>query len=121
MHLHPIANALSASVAARILLLSTVASALLLSACAQAPLQVAPNITVINRSGQQLTELRYRPCNSPGEPWQSFASGPLAAGRGIALEFPLPCSDLSALYADGRSAGNQSNVKEQYPFRWDIY
>ena len=120
MHLHHLATALSVPGTAlgRTTILTT---ALLLSACAQAPLQVAPNITVINRSGQQLTELRYRPCNTPGEPWQSFASGPLAAGRGIALEFPLPCSDLSALYADGRSAGNQSNVKEQYPFRWDIY
>lgn len=121
MYLHHIATAYSAPAAARAFSLGAAACALLLTACAQAPLQVAPNITVINRSGQQLTELRYRPCNSPGEPWQSFASGPLAAGRGIALEFPLPCSDLSALYADGRSAGNQSNVKEQYPFRWDIY
>jgi len=120
LHLHHLATALSVSgtALARTTILTT---ALLLSACAQAPLQVAPNITVINRSGQQLTELRYRPCNSPSEPWQTFASGPLAAGRGIALEFPLPCSDLSALYAYGRSAGNQSNVKEQYPFRWDIY
>lgn len=103
--------------------LTGIAVAYCLVACAPVSVvQLAPRITVVNKANMVVTELRYRPCDAPVEIWQSLAvTMPLRSGQAVVADFPLPCSDFSALYADGRTAGTQTGIKQQFPFRWDIY
>ena len=106
-----------------ICLLAGIVVAYSLSACAPAAvIQLAPRITVVNKASMVVTELRYRPCGAALEIWQGLAVAmPLHPGQAVVADFPLPCSDFSALYADGRTAGTQTGIKQQFPFRWDIY
>lgn len=102
--------------------LAGITIALALTSCTPVPIQLMPRMTVVNRASLAITELRYRSCGATTEIWQSLAvTMPLAPGQAVLTDFPLPCSDLSALYVDGRTAGNQTGIKQQFPFRWDIY
>lgn len=102
--------------------LTSIALAVAVTSCAPAPVQLMPRITVVNRANLAITELRYRPCDAPTEIWQTLqVTMPLAPGQAVLTDFPLPCSDFIAQYADGRTAGTQSGIKRQFPFRWDIY
>ncbi len=98
-----------------------VSAGALVAACATPPVQLEPRMSVVNRTSLVISELRYRPCGSTTELWQNLATVPLSPGQAALFDFPLPCSDLNALYADGRSAGNQTGIKQKFPFRWDIY
>lgn len=102
--------------------LGLLAAVLLFPGCAaEGPLQLAPRITVVNRTTLVIAEVRYRSCGASTELWHHLELAPLQPESSAVTDFPLPCADLSAQYADGRTAGSQSGVKQQFPFRWDIY
>lgn len=101
--------------------LAVLAVALLLGACAAPPVQLAPSITVINRTERTIAEIRYRECAQATDIWQNFTVPALRPGEGTTLAFPMPCSDLDALYPDGRTAGSQFGVKQKFPLRWEIF
>lgn len=95
--------------------------ALLLAGCAQAPVQLPPQVTVVNRTSTAITELRYRSCEQPTEVWQSLNEKPLPPGGMLVTRLPIDCADLSALFAGGRVAGTQTGVKRSFPLTWNIY
>lgn len=101
--------------------LALLAATLVVTACAPAPVQLAPRILVINRTDQTIAQIRYRECAQATDIWQTFEVPALKPGDGATLAFPLPCSDLDALYTDGRTAGSQFGVKQKFPLRWEIF
>lgn len=98
---------------------------LLVLACAACagtpPLQLAPRMTVVNRTSAPIATILYRPCNAGSATWQTLAIEPLPPGQSLVTEFPASCADYTAQFGNGRTAGSQSGVKQQFPFRWDIY
>lgn len=99
-----------------------VALALLAAACKQTPpVQLPPRMTVVNRTHAEIATILYRPCASESAQWQTLPVAPLPPGQALVTEFPASCADYTAQFGNGRTAGNQSGVKHQFPFRWDIY
>lgn len=94
---------------------------LLLCGCAQAPVQLPPQVTVVNRTGAAIAEVRYRSCEHPTEVWQSLSEQALPPGKILVTRLPVDCADLSALFEGGRVAGTQTGVKRSFPLTWNIY
>lgn len=94
----------------------------LCSACAQTPpLQIAPRITVVNRTSAEIAAILYRPCGASTGVWQTLPMDALPPGQSLVTAFPADCADFTAQFSSGRTAGSQTGVKRQFPFRWDIY
>jgi hypothetical protein len=42
----------------------------------------------------------------------------LAQGGAARFELPADCVNFDALYADGRIAGSQRSIRNEFPFDW---
>ena len=94
------------------------ALAALLSACAGKPTQVVrPHATVSNLTGKPVA-IRYQRCGSPADQWQTTERQNLVPGASMRFVMPEECVNFEALYADGRVAGSQRSIRDEYPFEW---
>lgn len=101
--------------------LAPAALTLLLSGCvtestgyvAQKPIDAE----IVNSTGKTIARVNYQSCDAP-DGWRELAIGPLPSGNMTKFQLPEPCVNLQAFYADGKTAGSQTGVKREYPFRW---
>jgi hypothetical protein len=102
--------------------LPVVAAALLLAGCANTAVRVLPpEATIVNSTGKPLRDIRYQACGANAGEWLALPQSTLAAGASIKQVLPASCVDMDAFYADGRLAGSQRGVKQEFPFRWVLY
>ncbi|MFO1379207.1 MAG: hypothetical protein U1F63_02385 [Chitinivorax sp.] len=94
---------------------------LALAACASAPIEVAPDAQVFNRTHKQIKTIAYRPCDTPNADWTPVQDTAIAGGTMLRLTLPAACTDLQAWAVDGKVIGTQTGVKRQFPFRWQLY
>jgi hypothetical protein len=89
-----------------------------LGACASAPKPVAPpQATVSNLTGKPVS-IRYQRCGGPAEPWLPLDHPALASGAMTRFVPPADCVNFDAFYPDGRLAGSQRSIRNEFPFEW---
>lgn len=94
---------------------------LALAACASAPIEVAPDALIFNRSQKQIRTISYRICDNSDAGWIAIEGTAVAGGGVLRLALPAECVDLQAQTTDGKVIGTQTGVKRQFPFRWQLY
>ena len=94
---------------------------LALAACPPAPIEIAPDALIFNRSQKQIKAISYRPCDNADAGWTAIEGTTIAGGGVLQLALPAECVDLQAQTADGKIVGTQTGVKRQFPFRWQLY
>ena len=95
-----------------------IAMSALLGACSSKPvIVVPPQATVSNHTGKPVV-IRYQRCGSPPEQWVQLSDASLAQGTATRFVLPAECVNFDALYADGRLAGSQRSIRNEFPFEW---
>jgi hypothetical protein len=90
----------------------------LLGACTSKPvIVVPPKATVSNQTGKPVA-IRYQSCGSAPDQWLQLADASLAPGGVTRFELPADCVNFDAVYADGRIAGSQRSIRNEFPFEW---
>jgi hypothetical protein len=102
----------------RILVVLGISLSALFGACSSKPvLVVPPQATVSNQTGKPVV-IRYQRCGSTPDQWVQLSDGALAQGGATRFPLPAECVNFDALYADGRVAGSQRSIRNEFPFEW---
>jgi hypothetical protein len=103
--------------------LAALAALSLVAACSTTTDYVAPlpvEATVTNYTGKTIARIDYQSCGDSADSWSPLAISPVAPGGSAQFQLPAPCVNMNAYYEDGRTAGSQTGVKREFPFKWTL-
>lgn len=96
---------------------------LFLSSCAETyrPNIKAPELTVVNSTGETIDRIVERSCDANDDSNDRVLARDLKTGRSLVIPLAVTCSNLEAFNKEGRVVGRQAEVSTPPDLYWQIY
>jgi hypothetical protein len=96
---------------------------LFLNACAEtySPAIKAPELTVVNSTGETIDRIVERSCDANDDSNDRVLARELKTGRSLVIPLAVTCSNLEAFNKEGRVVGRQAEVSTPPDLYWQIY
>lgn len=81
----------------------------------------APELTVVNSSGETIDRIVERSCDANDDSNDKVLARDLKTGRSLVIPLAVTCSNLEAFNKEGRVIGRQAEVSTPPDLYWQIY